>query len=580
MNKTGRLVIFSFLVVLVAAVSVFSYKSNIWQQDTVVENKRKWVKINDGWSVREDMGNNTNGAITICKIFYPDDVRSMLGSDELRTKTFISTMGEESSDWPVMFFVTHNQNVRMYADSGEGNKLIYSFGNNGVQIVGSESGNAVHCVTLPYVGKKDVIITLQLYPSFESTSLKLNKILYQNSKPKVPVMFFGWRTMCMNNFLLHSFFQAIPIILIYIMGFFALIFTLTAWIIRKIKIKQYLYWGIFALECATGLLFESYIGYFIIENSYLVYFISTVLIALHPYVFLIYIQEKAELSYNQTFVKFFQVLSPVNMLLVCLSSGLTFIPFIIIRYYVCAVLALFIIFMVFTIIHDSVTLGLKFGLLDMTIVFAACCILLDLVIAVFNKDHTNIFLLSKIGMLLFYITCTILITNEVFDDQMLKQRTLILEKSMYTDILTGCRNTAALWRDNKELERERNGFAMSIIHLVNMPAINKTDGKEVGDNALWTVAQLLQNSFAKENVYRMSGTKFCVLMPSNEINSVKEKLEEVEHMLDAYNKKSASLEIKLVSSSGIYNSAEDVDFDGIYIRLMMDLRQKDIQVLS
>src|SRR5574344_420518 len=341
MKRFLHIVIVAIFVAFIIVGAVFSCKSDIWQQDIVVENSRSWSKVTDGWSVRENLGNNSNGSITISKVFFVDEVHNMLGSEDLKEKAPPPTDGSESFDWPVLFFLTHNQNVRMYADSGSGDELIYSFGNNGTQIAGSESGNAVHCVALPNVGKKDVIITVQLFPSFDSESLSWNKFMYENTTAHVPDFYFGWRTMCINSYLRIAMLQSIPIVFIYVLGLFAIFFQVISAVTKKTKIKQYWYWGVFALDCATGFFLESYMGYFISKNSFVIYFLSTVLIALHPRMFLIYMQEKMTISYNERIADIFRVLSPLNVILVCVSAFIPMLPFSFIRYYICIVLGLF-----------------------------------------------------------------------------------------------------------------------------------------------------------------------------------------------------------------------------------------------
>jgi len=568
------------LFLFISAICFFAAKSTVWKQDIAEENNLSWSRIKEGWTVREDKGSNINGCLTISRIFFADDVATVLNNTHGKERTMITKDGEEYGEQPVLFFMTHNQKVRAYEDYGNGDRLIYSFGNDGTQIVGPESGNAVHCFALPEAGNRDVIVTLQFSPSFDTDQLRINQFVTHGIKVAVPAIYFGWRDLCIESFLRKSIFHALPILLMYIMGFFALFIYIASLFIKKIKIRQYLYWGIFALECATGFFCESYFGYFVARNSFLLYFISTILLAIHPSIFLVYIQEKMVLSCNKTIAKIFNVLVLFNILLICVASFCPYVPFGWLRVYICIVLELFIIFMVYSVIHETIVMSSKMSTLNKAIIFAGCCIMIDLVSAFFKNPLIDIFVFSRLGMLLFFVICAVLITNEVLDDQMFKVRSLMLEKSAYTDILTGCSNISALWRDNKKLGREKNGFSMGIINIVNITKINEVDGSAVGDNVLWTVGQMLRAEFQKESVYRMGGTKFCILLSSNEINIIEQKLNSFSEALAAYNNKNTATKIIIARSTGTFVPEEDIDFDGIYIRLLDELRLKNKEIRS
>jgi diguanylate cyclase (GGDEF)-like protein len=574
MKRAIRILSIALLIASVIFVSVFVDKSNLWQQDLVVENRRGCNLVKTGWSVNTNKTIDQNASISITKIFHVDEVRKMRDNQTQRKKTFRSENNETSIDWPVLLFLTHNQNVLVYEDSGTGSKLIYSFGNNGTQYVGSESGNAIHCVTLQDVGQKDVAVTIKLFPSYDSPNLKFEDLLYGNSKASVPDFYFGWRTMCLVSYLKSTIYQTIPILLIYAVGLLAVFAFLAIYIMRKIKAKQYLYWGLFALSCATGFLFESKIGLLLFENSFMLYFLSTVIIALYPRLFLIYMQERTILMYNESIAKIFKIIAPLNVLVVCASSFITAIPFIFVRYYVGIVFVLFILFMTISILRNTFSLDGKLSLFDGSIVFAALCILIDLVLVNFKHPNVDIFFFSRIGMLVFFTVCGVLTTNEFYDGEILKARSGTLEKVAYSDLLTGCKNTAALWRDNKQLQLEQKNFAMALVKISNIMTINKTEGYASGDTAVRTVAQILQTTFSKNTVYRLNGTKFCILLQNEEIDDFATKMDTVKQAIEVTNEQNDALPVQIVGSAGLYNPAQDLDFDGIYIRLLEDLRRQ------
>src|SRR5574344_40405 len=574
MKRVLRALFFILLAACVLVVSFYAEKTDLWQQDVVVENSRNWKLLKTGWSVRDKENFDQSSSICISKVFHVNEVKEMLGGKDMTKKTFMPKNGALSVDWPVLFFITHNQNVLIYGNSGSGDLLIYSFGNNGTQYVGSESGNALHCVTLPEIRQKDVTITIKLFPSYDTPNLRFERFLYGNSTTAVPKLYFGWRTMCFMSFFKSTLFQSILIILIYALGLFAVCAFLATLIMRKVRVKQYLYWGLFALVCATGFLMESKMGLLLFDNSYLIYFLSTVIISLYPRMFLIYMQERMILEYNETIARIFRVLTPINVLIVCAASFFTVVPFIFVRYYVCIVLMLFILFMVISVLRNIFAMGGRNSLFDIAIIVASVCIFIDMVLINFRRQTTDLFFFSRLGMLFFFIVCTVLVANEFYEGEILKARSSALEKMAFTDVVTGCKNTAALWHDNKRLQLEQKGFVMALVFIRNISAINKAESYESGDNAVSTVAQFLREKFSKDSVYRLNGTKLCILLQNKEIKELKENIDSVKQSIEAYNQNSDSMAIELAGTAGIYNEAEDHDFDGIYIRLLNELREQ------
>lgn len=553
---------YTCLFFILVLITVLSYKSNIWQQNIFFENKAQWTKINAEWTVREDKGINDSCAVTISKVFFPDDIARMAGNED----------GSGVKNAAYLFFITHNQNVRIFKDSGTGDELIYSFGNNGTQIVGSESGNALHCIPLPDSGNREMIITMQLFPSFQTSNLSFYKLLFKNRVAVIPEIYCGNHSVCIESYFKSCISQLIPILFIFAMSFASLFITLIALLMRKTVMKQFFYWGLFAFFCASGFLLESKAALYFAPNSFSLYFLSTVIITLLPLFFMLYMRGRASFTSVKVLSRVFTVGTPINVLLVCVCACCTFIPFVFVRYYVCFVLDLFCLLMMVVVGHEVTVSCHKPQLFDIAVFFAGSCILLDFIISFFVHSRIDVFFFSRIGMVVFFVACGINLVVNFFDSELLKARSSVIEKSAYTDILTGCLNTAALWRDNRKLHLEQKGFALALVTIQNISDINSKSGYTAGDEAVKMVAQTLCTIFSKATVYRLSGTKFCILLQENEINTFKEKFDELLFDVDNYNKKSLALPIKINGSAGIFNRSVDIDFDGIYIRLWEQLK--------
>lgn len=89
----------------------------------------------------------------------------------------------------------------------------------------------------------------------------------------------------------------------------------------------------------------------------------------------------------------------------------------------------------------------------------------------------------------------------------------LLEKSMI-DTLTNTRNNIGLERDIENTDIAKATLGM--VGIRNMKTINDTDGSEIGDQVLTSVANLLTESFA--NVYRYKGDMFIVIEDNSSVD--------------------------------------------------------------
>lgn len=86
----------------------------------------------------------------------------------------------------------------------------------------------------------------------------------------------------------------------------------------------------------------------------------------------------------------------------------------------------------------------------------------------------------------------------------------------YTDALTGVQNKTAYTDKTNQLELAiKSGsarFVVAVMDINNLKRMNDTYGHEYGDMLISDAAGLIQKSFGRENVYRIGGDEFSVIL--------------------------------------------------------------------
>lgn len=101
----------------------------------------------------------------------------------------------------------------------------------------------------------------------------------------------------------------------------------------------------------------------------------------------------------------------------------------------------------------------------------------------------------------------------VFIENVLSQESI--EGAYNTDKQTGFYNNLYLYSNVRQKVFNADNSTLTLMLLSNLPEINETYGREVGNRLLDKAAKLMSEVFNGENIFvRYSGSKFCIVSPN------------------------------------------------------------------
>ncbi len=164
------------------------------------------------------------------------------------------------------------------------------------------------------------------------------------------------------------------------------------------------------------------------------------------------------------------------------------------------------------------------------------------------------------------------------------QDSLLLEiesvhRLAYIDALTAVGNTAAyIDRTNKINDQIKDGtadFSVIVFDLNGLKQINDRYGHELGDKALMDTADVISKVFLKENVYRIGGDEFLVILPHSDEDKIKKLFGILDEELEAENKKE-KFPLYISKGYSIYEKGKDSEFKNVSHRADVNMyRDKD-----
>jgi len=526
------------------AISLFlSSKSTKWNHNSFYKAVSPWEKLNSGWIIDSENYSPEKGKISIKRVFSKTDSLKEL------------------------FFITHNQNVSISIDDGSSEKIIYTSGLSGKQIIGSESGNAIHVVKLPESKASRFVIKINFKKNFYSKNETFNRWYYQMFRGKIPTIYIGNEDTCISTCILHSIYQLIPILLMLISAGIILLFHFMNR--KNIKTRRYLYIFWFTMITSVSLFFECHIGFLYSKNTFSLYLLSSLFIAIRPSAFLFLLQDRKLLSKNEFIYKFLNTTILINIFLTCIFSFCLFIPFTFIRIYLLSFYFILNGYGIILIFSDSFSIKATLDAFDLLILIDMVCFTIDMLREIISGATTDIFFFTRIGLLISYLFYNFNAIHDFFNKELIKARSETLKNANERDMLTGCLNFY-----NMENHSEKNDFIMFLFNITNIDNILKEKGQNEKNNALRSFSQILKIEFLKDSIYKLYSAKFGVL-GDNRSNEICEKqIKDIIMNVESYNKLSMNSKLKISYTYGRFESNIDTNLDGLYSRLLLDLHQK------
>lgn len=142
----------------------------------------------------------------------------------------------------------------------------------------------------------------------------------------------------------------------------------------------------------------------------------------------------------------------------------------------------------------------------------------------------------------------------------------------YIDVMTGVKNKTAyeevVESIGQEIRDKSAKFALIMFDINDLKPTNDTFGHDQGDNLIITVATLMQNVFGQDNVFRIGGDEFVVLLRDAEADLFQKKLLEFVQSLEQMNKERQFVwgEIKVARGATLYDYRTDAAYGDVFRR--------------
>lgn len=135
-----------------------------------------------------------------------------------------------------------------------------------------------------------------------------------------------------------------------------------------------------------------------------------------------------------------------------------------------------------------------------------------------------------------------------------------------TDSLTGVNSRSAYERDEAKLDDllkkdEINKFGVVVIDINDLKNTNDNKGHDEGDKLIINVADILKSIFRPENVYRIGGDEFVILLYNNECDNSNALMNKIKKHLE-----SRKDGVSFATGISLYNSKKDKCVDDVFIR--------------
>ncbi len=528
----------SLLTVCVIVVCACAFLSNRGKIDSLYESS---IDLNPGWHMVTPSSTALKGTIALERTFSTDELQATKGG-------------------PTLFFRTNNASVVIRVNGD----YAYSYGVLGKSYVGNEFGSAMHFFRLSnFYSDESLTVNIEFTPAFQSFA---NKVFSRGTQMLItPKIYFGSKAACLLEYMQASFIPAAVSAVIILLGLLYLILTTSFWILHRKYMRNFCYWGIFSLIVGTGFFMESGMADLFISHAFIRYFASTFILAMLPEFFLMYIKTSKVVTYNTGLCNFFIMHSVANAFIVCVCAFIPGLPFSYVRNYIIICHAIYLFFVIAMFVNNSVGLSKLPSIPSMLVIATSVAILIDFTLYLVPPYRDDIFAFSRYIMLAYLVTRTVEVINEYFSSQILSAREEMYRSVIVRDSLTGVRTRPAFWHFQKDFFKIHTSanerLSLVLCEIVNLKLINEKNGYEEGDEALKTVSQILKLHFGQENVYRMDGSCFGILLVDTPSDSITLKIAEIEKVIDDYNMSQDLGTIRLNMTANTYATKRYESFD-------------------
>ena len=179
---------------------------------------------------------------------------------------------------------------------------------------------------------------------------------------------------------------------------------------------------------------------------------------------------------------------------------------------------------------------------------------------------------------------TVEVISDFYSTQILSAREDMYRTVVVRDSLTNVMTRSAFWRFQKDFFAKNktinNRFTLVLCEIANLRNINDKEGFEEGDEVLKTVSQILRLHFVQENVYRLNGSCFGVVLIDIPYDVVTRNVEEIEKTMADYNSTQDFGTIQLAITVGMFNTVQDKSFDAFLSKMHQRLTEQSRSLLE
>lgn len=183
---------------------------------------------------------------------------------------------------------------------------------------------------------------------------------------------------------------------------------------------------------------------------------------------------------------------------------------------------------------------------------------------------------------LIFLTSQFMLITEIIRKPILEStRIEVLEELVYEDALTGVRNRTAYLNKveciKSNLDKD-NPISVFVFDINNLKVVNDTLGHEYGDLLIKTSASIFLKVFSKDDVYRIGGDEFVVILESkNEINYIR-LINNLEDEIKSNNYYSSQPPISMAYGVAIYDVNKDTSFEDVFSRADKEMYVNKVKI--